>query len=100
MVAQTCNLREAEMGTSQGQGLPELLRKFSLSGKWGNWKEGKGGRKYDCERQREENLAIPIQCSVSGRHLSPEAALWVPATHDLTLKAEISNYYRMVSLGI
>lgn len=44
MVAQTCNLREAEMGTSQGQGLPELLRKFSLSGKWGKWKEGNGGK--------------------------------------------------------
>lgn len=64
---ETCNPREAEVGRSQGQGLLELLRKFSLSGKGESGGRGTGGgeRKCECERQREDNLAMHSQCSVS-----------------------------------
>lgn len=39
---ETCNPREAEVGRFQGQGLPELLRKFSLSGKGKSGGRGRG----------------------------------------------------------
>lgn len=63
---ETCNPREAGVGRSQGQGLLELLRKFSLSGKGESGGRGRGGEiKCECERQREDNLAMHSQCSVS-----------------------------------